>query len=62
MKKPMLLLTTTLGALCLALGWLAMMSGGGTVEHVVMMGHALTISGAIILAGVLISFAITVKK
>lgn len=61
MKKPLLLLTTTLGALCFAIGWLAMMSRGGP-EHVLIMGHALTISGAIILAGVLISFAITVKK
>jgi hypothetical protein len=51
-----------LGIGCLALGLMAALSGGGPVEQVVALGHALVIAGAIIVAGVLISSAIVGKS
>jgi hypothetical protein len=44
--------------MCLVAGLIAALSGGGTIEHVIALGHTLMIAGAIIVAGVLISSAI----
>ena len=51
-------IVTVIGIGCLGLGVLAMLSGGGTVEHVAVLGQSLVIAGAILLAGALISAAI----
>lgn len=51
-------LSTVSGVGCLVIGIVAVMSGGGTVEQVIALGHTLIITGAIIIAGVLISSAI----
>ena len=56
--KKYLLLSATLGLVFLAVGALAAMGRGGPQEDVVAMGHDLIIAGAIIIAAVLVSFAI----
>lgn len=51
-------LSAVLGVGCLALGLLAVMSGGGRSDQVIALGHTLILAGAILIAGVLISSAI----
>jgi hypothetical protein len=51
-----------LGAGCLLIGLIAAMSGGGPVGHVVALGNTLLTTGAIIIAGVLISSAIAERN
>jgi hypothetical protein len=48
--------------LCFLIGTLASMGDGGTMAAVVQFGHTLFISGAIIVAGLLISVAIYKSK
>ena len=52
-------LTLTFGFICLLIGVLAALSGGGPVQHVVLLGQSLIIGGAIIIASAVISAAIT---
>ncbi len=52
-------LTLTLGFICIVIGVAAALSGGGPVEHVVLLGRSLIIGGAIIISGAVISAAIT---
>ena len=51
-------ISAVLGVVCLALGLLAAVSGGGAVEQVMALGHTLILAGAILIAGVLISSAL----
>jgi ABC-type molybdate transport system ATPase subunit len=51
-------IVAVLGFGCLVVGFIAALSGGGPVQHVVALGNTLLTTGAIIIAGVLISSAI----
>ena len=55
-------ISAVLGVGCLIVGLLAALSGGGPVEHVVALGNSLLTTGAIIIAGVLISSAIVERN
>jgi hypothetical protein len=51
-------ISAVLAVSCLVIGLIASLSGGGPVAHVVALGNTLLTTGAIIIAGVLISSAI----
>ena len=55
-------ISAVLGVGCLIVGLLAALSGGGPVGHVVALGNSLLTTGAIIIAGVLISSAIVERN
>ena len=55
-------LTLTFGFVCLVIGVVAVLSGGGPVEHVVRLGESLIIGGAIIIASAVISAAIAGRE
>ena len=54
-------IAAVIGVGSLAIGWVASLSGGG-IEHVVALGNTLLTTGAIIIAGVLISSAIVERN
>jgi hypothetical protein len=58
MIKSLRSLSIVTGVGCLIIGVAAALSGGGTVEQVIALGHTLVIAGAILIAGVLVSSAI----
>ena len=55
-------ISAVLGIGCLLIGLIAALSGGGPVAHVVALGNTLLTTGAIIIAGVLISSAIVERN
>ncbi len=50
--------SAVIGVVFLVVGVMAVMSGGGSIEQVMALGHTLGIAGAILIAGVVISVAI----
>jgi hypothetical protein len=55
-------LTLTFGFVCIVIGVVAVLAGGGHVEHVVMLGQSLVTAGAIIIASAVISAAIAGRE
>ena len=56
--KSLKTVTLIFGFICFVIGVLAVLSGGGPVEHVVVLGQTLIIAGTILLAASVISSAI----